>query len=549
MPTSGGGGGSWGRIATGVCRMARSSDDRCLLGLVVSAILVALAACSEPEEPAVGVHVAALVNGSGCTSPSQCDSGICEDGICCAVSCGSCRSCEATGTTCSVNAPAGDSCGPSSGTIQDGFESGTSNWTLQSPWGTTTTLVHTGSYSLTDSPAGQYTDNLSISATLATPFSLVGASSPTLTFWHHYNTENSWDYGRVEISTNGTTWSQLTSYTGSNTGFTNVTISLASYVGQPSVRIRFRFTTDGSIHSYDGWTIDDVTINVTIPGQICHVCDGSGGCTVNAAPGTDCGTCGACDVSGNCVADLSQNADCPVCRQCSAVGTCSAQPSGSDLKDECISGPCATGACNGSGACSVSPTGSSCGTCASCNSGGSCVADLSHDVDCPACQECTGIGTCANEAAGVDVKNDCPSGGCVTGACNGMGACGLQPNGTDCDPDLCSDGATCMNGTCGPPATVVTCTPPDPCWEPGECNPSTGACGASPGPRPDGVSCDDGLACTAGDRCLDGVCTPVGSSCACTTDDDCVTLDACHLAGTCTAARVCVYPDAPEGTP
>ncbi len=50
---------------------------------------------------------AGWANGTACTNGAACASGICEDGLCCAVSCGLCLSCESTGTSCSV-VPADD---------------------------------------------------------------------------------------------------------------------------------------------------------------------------------------------------------------------------------------------------------------------------------------------------------------------------------------------------------------------------------------------------------------------------------------------------------
>lgn len=50
-------------------------------------------------------------NGSACATAEECESGICEDGICCAVACGLCSSCDASGTTCNVVPPDDSACG------------------------------------------------------------------------------------------------------------------------------------------------------------------------------------------------------------------------------------------------------------------------------------------------------------------------------------------------------------------------------------------------------------------------------------------------------
>ncbi len=144
--------------------------------------------------------------------------------------------------------------------VDEDFEAGSSNWTLTGSWGVTASSAHAGSYSLTDTPGGNYTNGLNTSATFTQPFTLVGATSANLTFWHRYSTESCCDYGQVEISVDGASWTSLAAYSGSQTTWTQVTLPLTAYLGQPSVRLRFRFTTDGSVTS-DGWYIDDVLVS------------------------------------------------------------------------------------------------------------------------------------------------------------------------------------------------------------------------------------------------------------------------------------------------
>ncbi len=111
-----------------------------------------------------------------------------------------------------------------------------------------------------------------------------------LTFWHRYNTEDGWDGGVVEISTNGgTTWTDLgarmltnkyNSALGAGTGnnlsnrdaftglipaFIKTTINLTAYAGQ-TAKIRFRFASDDNTAGTGlptGWFIDDIDITNT----------------------------------------------------------------------------------------------------------------------------------------------------------------------------------------------------------------------------------------------------------------------------------------------
>ena len=107
----------------------------------------------------------------------------------------------------------------------------------------------------------------------------------TLSFWHRFNTEDGWDGGVVEISTNGgTTWTDLGSrmisgkyngslgtgsnnpiggraaFTGLLNSFMKTTIDLSSYAGQ-SVLIRFRFASDdNTAPTGGGWYVDDIVL-------------------------------------------------------------------------------------------------------------------------------------------------------------------------------------------------------------------------------------------------------------------------------------------------
>lgn len=77
-----------------------------------------------------------------------------------------------------------------------------------------------------------------------------------LTFWEFVSTEEDFDFCKVQISTNGTQWSDLASYSGSfNWHFR--TIPLSNYSGP--VKIRFAFFSN-SLNEFEGWYIDDIRI-------------------------------------------------------------------------------------------------------------------------------------------------------------------------------------------------------------------------------------------------------------------------------------------------
>jgi hypothetical protein len=120
--------------------------------------------------------------------------------------------------------------------------------------------AHSGSYSVSDSPYGSYA-NYSNTWLMSPPINLSGSDSPVLTFWHRFALETGYDFGWVEISTNaGASWTTLRRFNGFQTqSWSPVTISLQGH-SAPSVLIRFRLSTDGSV-TYDGWALDDIVIS------------------------------------------------------------------------------------------------------------------------------------------------------------------------------------------------------------------------------------------------------------------------------------------------
>ncbi len=139
--------------------------------------------------------------------------------------------------------------------FSDTFDS-IANWTATSPWGITTYL---GESVLTDSPAGNYANNINKSVRLTNPVSLQNIADPMITFRARYALEAGYDFVYLEASTNAATWTQIASFTGSQADWETYTYSLESYAGQ-SVYVRFRIRTDYSV-TQDGIYIDDLVIS------------------------------------------------------------------------------------------------------------------------------------------------------------------------------------------------------------------------------------------------------------------------------------------------
>ena len=142
--------------------------------------------------------------------------------------------------------------------FQDNMDSGTSLWNAQDPWEQTTKEYKSSLMSWTDSANSQYENNKDVSLTSA-PIDLSLIKEASLVFEHKYSFESNYDYGYIEISTdNGTSWTQLSSYTGAQSNWKKQSIDLADYSGS-QVKVRFRLVTDYSIVE-DGWYIDNVLV-------------------------------------------------------------------------------------------------------------------------------------------------------------------------------------------------------------------------------------------------------------------------------------------------
>jgi hypothetical protein len=102
--------------------------------------------------------------------------------------------------------------------------------------------------------------------TLQSPaFSTVGLNAADVTFWQYYRYYNQGivETAKVQISTNGTSWTDLSTYStvnqGTATGFVQTSFSLAAYLNQATVYIRFKY--DAAYDWY--WAIDNFSVTGT----------------------------------------------------------------------------------------------------------------------------------------------------------------------------------------------------------------------------------------------------------------------------------------------
>ena len=166
--------------------------------------------------------------------------------------------------------------------VQD-FESGTAGWTLNAPFGRTN-AGHASSWSLADSPAGNYADNVNVSA-IAPGFSMAGTSGGYIEFYLRGNILNDGDALLVETASNsGGPWTAQPVWLQGSTGWDYFSGGVAGalpdwsyaqvYLNDPEILpnlyFRFRLSTNAN-RTADGVYIDDVSVQALTPGSDAYV--------------------------------------------------------------------------------------------------------------------------------------------------------------------------------------------------------------------------------------------------------------------------------------
>ncbi len=124
------------------------------------------------------------------------------------------------------------------------------------------------------------------------------------------------------------------------------------------------------------------------------------------------------------------------------------------------------------------------------------------------------------------IGDQCGGGACKPGtqtcSCSSTADCASQDDGDPCNGTLYCDKAA---GKCKlNPATVVYCPPSGSFCTKNVCKPIPGAPGQGACAienANEGIPCNDGVLCTAGDHCEKGVCAPTANVCLCEKDTDC----------------------------
>ena len=137
----------------------------------------------------------------------------------------------------------------------DDLELGADKWNTTGDWGLSTSQSYSGIFSLTDSPDGEYSNYELSYATLNEAIDLTSALSAHVEFMTKYEIESGYDFAYFQISTNGTTWTNLDNYTGDLSSWQIKSYDFIDYLGQ-TVYLRFKLDTD-TYETADGIYIDD----------------------------------------------------------------------------------------------------------------------------------------------------------------------------------------------------------------------------------------------------------------------------------------------------
>lgn len=152
--------------------------------------------------------------------------------------------------------------------------------TTSPKWDATTTSFYSTPNSYTDSKAGLYVANATVTMTSTNPIDLTGFANPRLSFWTKWEIEQKWDCGVVQISTNnGSTWttvagqytrpasgsgkqipSGMPMYDAVKSDWVREEMDLTAY-GNKQIKLKFELRTDGSDNK-DGWYVDDIGVFV-----------------------------------------------------------------------------------------------------------------------------------------------------------------------------------------------------------------------------------------------------------------------------------------------
>ncbi len=217
------------------------------------------------------------------------------------------------------------------------------NWTSSGGWGVTNSGGYSGSNSITDSPSGNMS-TATRTLTLSNPIDLSSAQNPVLEYYAKWDITRLFDYVQIEVSTNGTNWSELcATYTKPGTSPDNVwggngtpdqptgeglydgfqkdwvreEIDLSAYAGTNTLYLRFKADGDTERAQSDGFYFDDFRVYREPLGHCENGIQDADETDVDCG-GVDCLACPTCDdgIQNGNETGVDCGGDCGVCPVC-----------------------------------------------------------------------------------------------------------------------------------------------------------------------------------------------------------------------------------------
>lgn len=147
--------------------------------------------------------------------------------------------------------------------VVDDFEDSlksVSKWDMGESWNVAKTPSHSGSYSVEDSPGGNYKPNTVNILSLKEGFDLSGYRNATLKFWR-LNIIDKSDTCFVDVSNDGVNWTTHLKINGAKFAWMQESVLLTGFTGpgNENVQIRFRMVSDGAVEQA-GIYIDDIEV-------------------------------------------------------------------------------------------------------------------------------------------------------------------------------------------------------------------------------------------------------------------------------------------------
>ncbi|MBN1350390.1 S8 family peptidase [candidate division KSB1 bacterium] len=155
--------------------------------------------------------------------------------------------------------------------IED-FENGLNEWNLTGGWALVKEpIAYSGTYSITESPLGNYNAGLNEILELKAPLDLSQSENAMLYYQTQYCLQPGNAFGYLELSRGDTAaWEVVEPVIKNvNRSWTRIVVPLADYMGLSNVRLRFRMESSAaSSGRFDGWYIDDIQIVENLPMEV-----------------------------------------------------------------------------------------------------------------------------------------------------------------------------------------------------------------------------------------------------------------------------------------